>query len=161
MTQRHLRSSPALVISIFFFTMVCVDALPAFKFKKIFSAYDAERYPSRAERRLVGEASPIHFITPYVGIPRPMHGFNNFFAPQSSLGNPSSSSIFKLPLRLYSNGKPHAIFHGLPKSSNVIEYFPQTVSNIIKLPLKFMSNAKPVGVYFKDPAFNYLWNNLF
>ena len=138
--------------------MLLSEAAPAFKFKKIFRTYetDTKQFPSRADRRLVGGTSPIHFITPFMGAAKPMHNFNNFFAPQVPMGNPSSSSIYKLPLRLYSNGKPYAIFHGVPKPQSVMEYLPQAMSNIIRLPLKYMSNAKPVGVYFKDPAFNYL-----
>lgn len=136
------------------------EAAPAFKFKKIYRTYetDTKQFPSKAERRFAGAASPIHFITPFMGAPQSMTSFNNFFASQASVNGPSSSSIYKLPLRLYNNGKPHAVFHGFPKPQNVIEFLPQAMSNIIRLPLKYMSNAKPVGVYFKNPTFNYLWS---
>lgn len=123
------------------FLLAC-EAAPAFTFKKSFS-----RYPSnRVERRLVGASapSPVHFITPFVGLPSLFGGGG---------GSPSASSVYKLPLRLFSNGKPHAVFHGIPKMQ--MEYlYPRPMSNLIRLPLKYVSNAKPVGVYFND--FNYL-----
>lgn len=140
------------------FLIAYSSAAPAFRFKKILRTYDADRYFPRSDRRQASKASPIHFITPFMGVPQPVQNFNNFFAQQPSMGIPTSSSMYKLPLRLYSNGKPHTVYHGIPKKQNVIEYLPHTVSNIIRLPLKYISNAKPVGVYFKDPAFNFLWN---
>lgn len=147
-----------LAFTVLLSTVLFSEAAPAFKFKKIFRTYetDTKHFPSKSERRFGAAASPIHFITPFVGVPQSMPSFNNFFAPQASVNSPASSSIYKLPLRLYNNGKPHAVFHGFPKPQNVVEYLPQAMSNIIRLPLKYISNAKPVGVYFKDPAFNYL-----
>ncbi|GFU67636.1 uncharacterized protein TNCV_1643851 [Trichonephila clavipes] len=115
------------------------------------------QFIKRGERRLMKGSSPIHFINPFVPTLPPMQSFHSFFIPPISMGKPSMSSIYRLPLQLLNNGRPQKVFHVLPKKSpQFIDLLPHASSKIIQLPLKFVSNGKPVGIYIKEQSLNYL-----
>ncbi|KAG8190622.1 hypothetical protein JTE90_017886 [Oedothorax gibbosus] len=159
---------PALASLVFLAHIQPSHAAPAFKLKH-FNFYNKPNKMSsnklsssanRVDRPLIGGSSPIHFINPFTQPQQTIiNPFEQFFAPQLQMGaGRSPSNIYKLPLQMLANGKPHSVMRGLPKKQFMMaEYYPQVASNVIRLPLKYISNAKPIGVYFKDRAsFNYI-----
>lgn len=165
---------PALAAIVLLVHTLPSHSAPAFKLKhynfynkanKMYSSSmnRAENRPysssmNRAERRLIGGSSPIHFINPFVPMQQQqLNPFEQFFVPQLPMGAaPSPSNIYRLPLQMLANGKPHSVMRGLPKKHQMLDYLPQAASNVIRLPLKYYSNAKPIGVYFKDRSINYI-----
>ncbi|KFM66706.1 hypothetical protein X975_17778, partial [Stegodyphus mimosarum] len=156
-----LRCYFKLFASLVFFLLLNVmssQSAPAFKLKS-YMAYRKNNgaYPPRSDRRLMDGTSPIHFINPFVPPSESMNPFSSLYSSSGLSGSAAGSAVYRLPLRLFSNGKPHSVIHGFPsKSHHVMDFLPHAVSNIIRLPLKYISNAKPIGVYLKDPSFNYL-----
>ncbi|CAL1272433.1 unnamed protein product [Larinioides sclopetarius] len=148
----------ALLAMVFLVTLRSCDCSPAFRIKHYNMVKPHQMSNFRAERRLIGGSSPIHFISPYIAAaPQPAHSFDEFFFPQVPIGKTPPSSIYKLPIQLFNNGKPHRVMHVVPKKRfQFQDYFPQGDSNIIRLPLKFVSNGKPVGIYIKDQSMNLL-----
>ncbi|XP_055931023.1 uncharacterized protein LOC129961559 [Argiope bruennichi] len=158
MDRRFYQQTTALLVMAFLITIRSCDCAPAFKIKHYNMAKSHLMPNFRSERRFVGGSSPIHFISPYIAAaPQPEQSFDEFFFPQVPMGKTAPSSIYKLPLQLFNNGKPHRVMHVIPKKRPQFQdYFPHGDSKMIRLPLKFVSNGKPVGIYLKDQSMNLL-----
>ncbi|XP_054714986.1 uncharacterized protein LOC129224539 [Uloborus diversus] len=156
MAQRILQQVSLSATFLLIFIVMSSSGASIYKFQKAYKSH----YPldkSRIDRRIAGRDSPIHFITPLVSIPQSLDVFSNFFSPPANFGPARPSPLYKLPLKLFTNGKPHNVMlQSMQRPQSIIDYLPQAMSKIIRLPIKYMSNAKPVGVYFDDPSFNYI-----